>query len=272
MQKKLDKLATTTSDPSWSIRLDNLRRKSLYPFKESTIVKIKELCNDCSDRLQLAIEVLHIDVSLLALGRLDDLKLQVADVTSGVRDIKGEIMETKDGISTLILNHTDETLARAIDWLSPLQGVFECRQQDHYNLKGRQDRGGQNLLQNPVFEEWLTQPRKFSGVSVGRHWQDGHRFICNKSSSAYHRPKGYRDSLHLLQLQGDRKREREKPDLQHSSATIVTELHGCIEVLDMHQKHSKSKMCPLWAVLGCAPNCNPSFLPNLRCRRCFGRM
>lgn len=60
------------------------------------MIKIKELCNDCSEQLQLAIEVLHIDLDLLTLSRLDGLTLQFVEVANSVRDIKGEVMETNE--------------------------------------------------------------------------------------------------------------------------------------------------------------------------------
>ena len=244
MQKKLDKL-TSTSDPSWSTRLANVRRKSLYPFKESTIIKIKELCNDCIEQLQLAIEVLHIDVGLLTLSRLEGLNLQVAEVANGVRDIKGDITETKDGISTLVLHNADETLRRAIDWLSPLQGVFERRQQEHYNLKGRQDRSGQNLLQNPVFKEWLTQPGKVL-------WCVGMPGIGKTVTASF--------VINHVQHITDQKdigiayvycsyKETERENVKNLTSSILQQLLSqnstdAFEILDMHQKHSKSSTRP----------------------------
>lgn len=60
-------------------------------------------------------EILYIDVGSLTLSRIGDLNVQLTEVGNGVRDIRAELTKTKDGISTLILSHTDETLMRAID-------------------------------------------------------------------------------------------------------------------------------------------------------------
>jgi ankyrin repeat protein len=244
MRKKLDKLAAT-SDPSWSARVANVRRKSLYPFKESTIVKIKELCDDCSYQLQLAIEVLHIDIGLSTLSRLDDLKIQIVEITNGVRDVKGEITETKDGISTLVLHHTDEALTRVIDWLSPLQGVFERRQQEHYNLKGRQDRSGQNLLLNPAFQEWLAQPGKFLwcvgtpgiGKTVTASFVINHlQHITNQKA------------IGIAYVYCSYK-ETERENVRNLISSILQQLLSqrstdAFEILDVYQKHIKSKTRP----------------------------
>ena len=61
LEKKLLKIKhASNSNPGWSHKLRSQFQRSLYPFKESTIVKLKETCNDLQSDLALALEILQM--------------------------------------------------------------------------------------------------------------------------------------------------------------------------------------------------------------------
>lgn len=51
----------------------------------------------------------------------------------------------------------DETSARIYDWLSPLAGEFERKQQEMYDTRERQDGMARWLLNTAEFKAWLHE-------------------------------------------------------------------------------------------------------------------
>lgn len=60
LAKKLDKIRSTQADSTLRTRLENTKRKLLYPFKESTLAKLREICHDLKTNLGLAIDALNV--------------------------------------------------------------------------------------------------------------------------------------------------------------------------------------------------------------------
>lgn len=78
LQKKLDKVkAIQSPHGSWD-KIRSHGRRALYPFKESTLVKLGEIITELRDNLNLAVETLHMWVTwtpltcLLILGQFSD--------------------------------------------------------------------------------------------------------------------------------------------------------------------------------------------------------
>jgi hypothetical protein len=60
-------------------------------------------------------------------------------------------------------------LLRIYEWLSPLAGEFENKQQDVFNLKGRKDGTGRWLLEINKFKDWLSgtgRPSWYQGIRM----------------------------------------------------------------------------------------------------------
>lgn len=61
LQKKLEKINRVSQGINgWSYKLRSQFQRALYPFKESTIVKLKEICSDLQSSLGLALETLQM--------------------------------------------------------------------------------------------------------------------------------------------------------------------------------------------------------------------
>ena len=62
LHKKLKKINMVTHNKSgiWDAKMRLKLQRALYPFKESTLAKLKEVSNGLLDNLRLALEVLHL--------------------------------------------------------------------------------------------------------------------------------------------------------------------------------------------------------------------
>lgn len=60
LQKKLDKVRPVAPDGKLRTLLVNSKKRTLYPFRESTLVKMKEICNDLRGDLGLAVNALNM--------------------------------------------------------------------------------------------------------------------------------------------------------------------------------------------------------------------
>lgn len=61
LQRKLSKInGASQAHSGWSHKLRSQFQRALYPFKESTIVKLKEICSDLQGNLALALDTLQI--------------------------------------------------------------------------------------------------------------------------------------------------------------------------------------------------------------------
>ena len=61
LDKKLDKIrGASPTGGTWTKSMDQNLRRALYPFKESTLAKLKEVCTESQGHLQLALSVLQM--------------------------------------------------------------------------------------------------------------------------------------------------------------------------------------------------------------------
>ena len=61
LQKKLEKIKNATqANPKWNQNLKWQFQRALYPFKESTIAKLKETCNGLQGELSISLHALQM--------------------------------------------------------------------------------------------------------------------------------------------------------------------------------------------------------------------
>lgn len=60
LNKKLAKIQLHTNQDSWKERSWARLKGTLYPFKESTLINLKERCNELRDNLTLAVAALQV--------------------------------------------------------------------------------------------------------------------------------------------------------------------------------------------------------------------
>jgi hypothetical protein len=169
LRKKLDKVKITPLQPGSRGKAKTQFWKTLYPFKESTLIKLKGIGNELRDQLSLSLDVLHIDASTASLTKLDILSQYVTEVStdvtflkqksgllsSNINTLSNSVEKSSIGVDALILGQSNEYLLKVFRWFSPLLGDFERKQLDTFNLKARQGGVGKWLLETQKFNDWF---------------------------------------------------------------------------------------------------------------------
>ena len=166
LERKLNKVRVVALQNGWKDRAKAQFRRTLYPFKESTLAKLRELSSEARDNLSLALNVLQIDTSAVSLRKLDILVQQAANVSTNIDlikqqftsmsanviDIVGSTRETARRIEGLALSDSSNEL-RA--WLS---GHYDPTQKQDETWRERHPETGQWFLQSHRFRAWLEGP------------------------------------------------------------------------------------------------------------------
>ena len=170
LQKKSHKVQPFSEQDDWKARAKAQFRRTLFPFKESTLVKLKELSNEMRDDLTVALELLHIDSSVAALQKLNLVGKQLKDVSTDVgimREESNSILQSvkevqfsttaiSGSVNHLVLTQSKQHARKVCDWLSPLSAKFQRRQLDTHHTPNRQDGMAQVVLETPEFNSWMN--------------------------------------------------------------------------------------------------------------------
>ena len=168
LQKKLQKIRLAPSQPGWKAKGMAQFRKTLFPFKESTLAKLKELGIELRQELSLALEVLQIECSAASLQKLDvvvhglnkvsiDVDLlheQSASISKNVQSLGISSQSVSKSVDGLVATQSDEYRRKLYDWLSLLTVEFQKKHLDTFNTPGRQDAAAQSLLETSKFRHW----------------------------------------------------------------------------------------------------------------------
>ena len=168
LEHKLNKVRVVALQNDWKSKAKAKFRRTLYPFKESTLAKLRELSSETRANLSLALNLLQVDVSAASLKQLgflgqqavnvstnvDFLKEQSTSISANVRDIAGSTRETARSIDSLDLKGTNKELR---GWLS---GNYDPTQKQDETWRERHPDTGQWFLQNHKFRSWLEGQAK----------------------------------------------------------------------------------------------------------------
>ena len=168
LQKKLQKVQLAPSQPGWKAKGMAQFRRTLFPFKESTLAKLKELGIELRQELSLALEVLQIECSAASLQKLDvvvqglnkvsiDVDLlqeQSASMSKNVQSLGISSQSMSKSVDSLVAIQSDDYRRKVYDWLSPLTVEFQKKHLDTFNTPGRQDAAAQSLLETTKFRHW----------------------------------------------------------------------------------------------------------------------
>lgn len=70
LKKKLDKIKVVPQQEGWREKTKAQFRRTVFPFKESTLVKLKELGNELRDDLSIALDALQMYVFIVFIALL----------------------------------------------------------------------------------------------------------------------------------------------------------------------------------------------------------
>ena len=195
LQKKLDKICLSPLQPGWKAKGMAQLRRTVFPFKESTLAKLKELGIELRQDLSLALEVLQIECSATSLQKLellvgglakvslgvDKLQERSDSMSKGVQDMSVSSLDTSNTVNTLMMTQRKEYQRKVYDWFSPLTVEFQNKHLDTFNTLGRQDGAAQSLLETTEFRHWL----RASGETL---WCPGMRKCSPTTNSRSCRP------------------------------------------------------------------------------------
>ena len=133
LQKKLSKVQAVSSQGDWQDKAKASFRRALFPFKESTLAKLRETCNDMRDDLTLALNMVHIDVSATSLDKLDILGHQLGSlainidrlreisdlVAENIGNVNESTIKTSVAINSLVSQKNTDYILEVLRWLSP---------------------------------------------------------------------------------------------------------------------------------------------------------
>ena len=193
LKKKLDKVRLVPLQEGWKAKAKAQLHRYLYPFKESTLAKLKELGNELRDDLALALDLLHIDSSAAALQRLDlvgqTLTSIAADMTilkdgnvsisANVEDLRVSTKTISGSVDKLALAQSRDYTRKVWDWLSPLPAKFYRKHLDTFNIPNRQDGTAQWFTKTQEYRHWLSA----TGANL---WCPGIRECSRQYISAIH--------------------------------------------------------------------------------------
>ena len=104
LKKKLQKLLTHSTPSGLRQKTWAELQRLYYPFKESTLVKIRETVADLRDHLSLAVQVLQLDLSTHSHRSLARIGIDVKDTAVNVR--------------TLLTTQQADHFNKIVDWLA----------------------------------------------------------------------------------------------------------------------------------------------------------
>lgn len=170
LRKKLDKIRLSPAQPGWRVKSTAQFRRTLFPFKESTLAKLKELGIELRQDLTLALEVLHIECSTASLQKLDLLvhglnkisvnvdllQEQSTSMSGNLQSLEMSSKNMSKSVNQLAWAKNNQQRRKLYQWLSPLTAEFQKKHLDTFNLQGRQDAAAQSLLETTQFKHWLN--------------------------------------------------------------------------------------------------------------------
>ncbi|KAH8199004.1 hypothetical protein TruAng_006833 [Truncatella angustata] len=177
LRKKLDKIEKSSAQQSWKERTWVRIKGTIYPFKESTLLKLKEGCIELRHDVGLALATLQINTSVRSLDKLAAFDERMFEVPNNIETILGNsnvllnhmenlvasgksilhllVLFSRSVVVNLLIATKGEVLTKICDWLSPLAGDFERRQQELSSTLDRQEGMARWLFNTSEFKSWI---------------------------------------------------------------------------------------------------------------------
>jgi hypothetical protein len=159
LEKRCAKLQASGQPTSFRERKIAVTKRTVYPFKASTLAKVSEAVNDMLDQLSIAVQSLHLGLSVSTHDRLLKVADQVDDVKVQLGGIKLDISEWR----------RDDQYQKIMNWIrAPDQRT------NHGAARQKRETGtGGWLLDSDSYKAWKA-------ASTGHLWLHG-KAGCGKS-------------------------------------------------------------------------------------------
>ena len=159
LEKRFAKLRTSGQPTSLRERTVAVTKRTLYPFKASTLAKVSEAVNDMLDQLSIAVQSLHLGLSVSTHGQLLNVVDQVDEVKVQLGDLKLDLSEWR----------RDDQLQKIVNWI----GALDQRTKHDAARQKHEPGTGRWLLDSDLYKTWKSASR-------GHIWLHG-KAGCGKS-------------------------------------------------------------------------------------------
>ncbi|EPE28002.1 Ankyrin repeat-containing protein [Glarea lozoyensis ATCC 20868] len=138
LSAKFEKIKERTPDES---AMNILRRqihfqsqRLIYPFRASTLAKLREITTELQSNLLAAATVLNIDLTASALERLEILDNRTSSLVSESASIRGSVSNVERQAGEILQVQTDSKYQKACEWLSAPNPIIEYSKalKDHH--------------------------------------------------------------------------------------------------------------------------------------------
>ena len=145
LQKKLQKLQTHTIPTGLRQRAWAEVQRSFYPFRQSTLVKLKEIVIDLRERLSLALQELQLDISIVSGNTLKRIEITAQNTAVITQD-------SASNVQAVLAAQQAAQFQKVIDWLSPPDPWTNYA----YARQLREPHTGDWLLQSDQYKRWRS--------------------------------------------------------------------------------------------------------------------
>ncbi|KAI9847491.1 MAG: hypothetical protein M1837_002392 [Sclerophora amabilis] len=160
LQKKLEKVRGYGNPTGFREKARAHAQRASYPFKESTLVKLKEIVQELRSNLILALNTLQLHLETRSFGLVKDLNGHVQSISANVRKVGTDV----DSISKRVQSvHLDQSQQNIIRWLSrtdPSSNHFLA-------CKKHEPKTGDWFLQGPDLAKWKRSPNSLMWLYGG---------------------------------------------------------------------------------------------------------
>ena len=111
LQRKLTKIKSASDSKDgrrWHAEFKKQLQRTLYPFKESTLIKLKEVSSVMQGNLNTALQLLQIDVSAASAREVDDISEHTKGLTLAVQKVDGDVESSKKTLKGLMNSQQGE--------------------------------------------------------------------------------------------------------------------------------------------------------------------
>ena len=143
LQNKLEKLRAHSVPSGFRQKAWAEAQRLYYPFKESTLAKLRELVGDLRERLSLALQILHLDLGSRTQDSLSQIEGSVAHIVSQNQSLSHHVHD-------ILTTQQAEHFRKIIDWLSPPDPFT-----NHASARRHHEpQTGSWLLQSDQYKRW----------------------------------------------------------------------------------------------------------------------